>query len=365
MRIERIELSQLSLPLTVPYRVSSRTYEAFTPIVVRVFSEHAEAGFGEAFLTPGYTSETVEGGWAFCAEHARRAVGLDSADLRHLVLADIGRSPGAASAMLSALDVLERDPLLEVATDARVPLLAPVHSTDLAKIADEVEALLADGFRTLKVKVGFEVDVDLRRLERIQTCAAGRATLRLDANRGFSREQGCAFAQRLDPAGIELFEQPCASADWESNAAVARVSRVPVMLDESIYGEPDIDRAATIEGVGFVKLKLKKIGSVSMLARALQRIRQLGMEPVLGDGVSTEIACWMEACVARSTIRNAGEMNGYLKPTRRLFQDALRFEAGAVVLPAGWRARLDDAAVRAHTTRSECFGVVSTAARAR
>ena len=53
-----------------------------------------------------------------------------------------------------------------------------------------------------------------------------------------------------------------------------------------------------------------KLGSLAALARGLERIRELGMEPVLGNGVATEIGCWMEACVARSHIRNAGEMNG-------------------------------------------------------
>ena len=73
--------------------------------------------------------------------------------------------------------------------------------------------------------------------------AAGRAVIRLDANLGFSREDGCRFASFLDPAGIELFEQPCSSADWETNAAVAAVSTVLVMLDESIYGPPPTSSA--------------------------------------------------------------------------------------------------------------------------
>ena len=66
-------------------------------------------------------------------------------------------------------------------------------------------------------------------------------------------------------------------------------------------------------GVGFVKLKLKKLGGISRLIEGLERIRALGMEPVLGDGTATDIGDWLEACVARDTIRNAGEMNGYLK----------------------------------------------------
>jgi L-alanine-DL-glutamate epimerase-like enolase superfamily enzyme len=201
--------------------------------------------------------------------------------------------------------------------------------------------------------VGFDVAADLARVACIQEAAAGRATLRLDANRAFSRVDGCAFASALEPQGIELFEQPCGSADWDSNAAVARVARVPVMLDESIYDIADIERAANLAGVGFVKLKLKKIGGVAMLEQALHRITALGLQPVLGDGVSTEIACWMEACVARTTIRNAGEMNGFLKVKADLFQEPLHFADGAVHLRAGYWPSLDQRAVNDHRIFTE------------
>jgi L-alanine-DL-glutamate epimerase-like enolase superfamily enzyme len=206
------------------------------------------------------------------------------------------------------------------------------------------------------VKVGFGVEADLRRLAAIQEASAGRATLRLDANQAFSQAQGCDFATRLDPTGIELFEQPCDKADWDANGAVAAVSRVPVMLDESIYGLADIDRAATVPGVGFVKLKLKKLGGISRLIEGLQRIRMLGMEPVLGDGTATDIADWLEACVARDTIRNAGEMNGYLKLATPLFTPGLPFADGAVRLPAGYTPVVDRAAMARFTTSSARFG---------
>ena len=127
------------------------------------------------------------------------------------------------------------------------------------------------------------------------------------------------------------------------------------MLDESIYGVADIDRAAAIPGVGYVKLKLKKIGSLDMLVDGLQRIRDLGMQPVLGDGVSIEIGCWMEACVAVRTIANAGEMNGFLKARERLFANPLQFADGAIVLPAGYVPQIDRASLQAHTLRSKKF----------
>jgi len=43
----------------------------------------------------------------------------------------------------------------------------------------------------------------------------------------------------------------------------------------------------------------------------------------------------MEACVARVTIHNAGEFNGFLKPKVSLLAEPLRFAAGELVMPPG------------------------------
>jgi hypothetical protein len=85
------------------------------------------------------------------------------------------------------------------------------------------------------------------------------------------------------------------------------------------------------------------------------------MEPVLGDGLATELGCWMEACVARLTIRNAGEFNGFLKPKVRLFSEPLRVEAGQVILSPGFRPELDRAALLAHEVTNERFAANSSA----
>ena len=116
----------------------------------------------------------------------------------------------------------------------RHTLLAPMAATEPAAIDEEMERWVGQGYTTLKVKVGKDVAADLERVRRIQECARGRVTLRLDANRAFDREQAIAFAAGLDPAGIELFEQPCPTEAWEDNAAVAAASPVPLMLDEPI-----------------------------------------------------------------------------------------------------------------------------------
>ena len=183
--------------------------------------------------------------------------------------------------------------------------------------------------------------------------------MRIDANRGYSEADGRSFASALDPAGVELFEQPCAAEDWNANARVAEVSTVPLMLDEPICEPSDIERAGAIQGVGFCKLKLKRFGGLRRLDEALVQVRKHGMEPVLGDGLSSEINCWMEACVATGRVTNAGEFNGFLKPAVRLFANPLAFAAGRIELPAGYRPEIDRDAVKRHEIACERFAVRS------
>jgi L-alanine-DL-glutamate epimerase-like enolase superfamily enzyme len=355
MPIKTLAIHHVRFPLVTPYKVSLLTMTMFDPFIVEISDGGGRVGWGEVLIIPGYTTESVEGAWALCVALGERIIGLEPEAAHALVAAQLSVSVGAASAVLAALDMLTGHRVLSLSNATQVPLLAPLHASERPGIVDEVAQRLAEGYRTLKVKAGFEWRSDLRRVQWIQEAVAGRATLRLDANQGFTERDGKAFASALDPGGIELFEQPCLADDWAANAAVAAVSTVPVMLDESIYGVSDIDRAAAIPGVGFVKLKLKKIGGIDMLTEALDRIRALGMTPVLGDGVSMEIGCWMEACVAVHGIANAGEMNGFLKVGARLFQNPLECVNGSISMPAGYAPIVDRDMLERHTLRALSF----------
>ena len=114
-------------------------------------------------------------------------------------------------------------------------------------------------------------------------------------------------------------------------------------------------RASTIPNVGFCKLKLKRFGGLDLLREALDAVSGAGIESVLGDGLSSELCCWMEACVARVTIRNAGEFNGFLKPKVRLFAEPLQFTAGELVIPPGFQPTIDPDVLAAHEIECERF----------
>jgi len=360
MRLQEIVLRTVRLPLIRPYVLSYRTFTEFEPIIVEVRDGDGRIGWGEGHISPGSSSETRDGGWIFCREHAAAVIGKDPSEAKAIIARDLAASKVAATALVTAIEMLEDHPLLRVDRDSRLPLLTPFNSSAPGDIEWEVEQRLKDGFRTFKIKVGKSADDDARRVKLIQRAISGRATMRLDANRAYSEVDACRFAMALDPAGIELFEQPCPAEAWEANSRVASVSPVPVMLDEPICELADVKRASAIENVGFCKLKLKRFGGLDLLREALDAVHEREMEAVLGDGLSSELGCWMEACVARVTIRNAGEFNGFLKPSVRLFSEPLRFVAGELVLPSGFNPAIDAHTLAAHETASERF--VSTMA---
>lgn len=337
----RLRVHRLRVPLTTPYRLAFGALDAFDTILVECGDGAGRVGLGEATVLTGYTDETIEDSWRAARELVQALAPLGACERRERVLPLAAQRPFLATAFLTAFEMLDDSPLLRIASDVHVPILALLNASDETALHEEFERLYGAGYRTFKVKVGFDPREDLAHVAQVQAVVAGRAAIRIDANQAYSAADGVAFVRALDPAGIELFEQPCAAGDWQAHLEVARAAEVPMMLDESIYGLADIERAAALRAAAFVKVKLMKLGTLAALAQALERIRALGMKPVLGNGVACDLGCWMEACVAARHVDNAGEMNGFLKARTRLLDEPLEVRGGAIRLRAGYRPRLD------------------------
>ena len=348
--LAQVEAWLLRLPLERPYRLSFGPVAALDTLLVRLTGSDGASGWGEATLLTGYTDETIAGTWEQAgaildalraAAPGRRGLGaaarlermLDELDASHPFLTTAFRTAAEMAAGSPLLDPPPRD-----GAPPRVPILGLLQGDTPRQLAEEVERLLAEGYATLKLKVGFDPVADAAQVAAAQRALAARALLRLDANQGYAGAAARDFVARVDPAGIELFEQPCAAGDWDAQLQVARVAAargLPLMLDESIYSLREIERTAALRAADYVKVKLMKFNSLARLDAAIGRIEALGLKPVLGNGVATELSCWMEACIAARRIRNAGEMNGFLKPRERLFVRPLALRDGAIELPAG------------------------------
>jgi L-alanine-DL-glutamate epimerase-like enolase superfamily enzyme len=342
--LERIELDLLRVPLKTPYKLVFGNVEAFDTMLVTATLADGRSGVGEATILTGYTEETLEQCWQAARTIGSELPGLHQAAVSRHLAPWLGENPFTVTAFATAMEMAAGHAALRPQA-ASVALLAILNETEPDALDVELEQLLQAGYSTIKVKVGWNVQHDLRRVRHIQQAVRGRARIRIDANQGYSKQDGCTFARSLEPAGIELFEQACAAGDWDAALAVKRAAAVPIMLDESIYTMADVEKAAAIGAADIIKLKLMKLGSIDALEQALGRISALGMTAVLGNGVATEIGCWMEACVGAGLSPMAGEMNGFLKQRRGLLTAPLRVERGRMVLEQV--PQIDSAAVAA------------------
>ena len=347
--VRTLHLRRVRVALHTPYRLSYRTFEEFEPFLVEARDADGRRGLGEAHISPGSSKETREGGWDFSTSLLPTLPGLPVAEARAHVLAQAHRSPAAASAIATALEMLGDHVALAPSHAVHHTLVAPMAATTPDAIGLEMERWVGAGYRTLKVKVGKDVAADIERVRTIQTCAAGRVTLRLDANRAFGRSQAIAFAEQLDSTGIELFEQPCPTDAWDDNAAVAAASPVPVMLDEPICSLDDVARAGAIPGVGFCKVKLKRFSGLSRLIEALETIGAHDMGAVLGDGLGADLSGWMEAMAGDGRIFGAGEFNGFQKLNEGLLAEQLPAYGPVVHIPEGFVPDINLASVQRRT----------------
>jgi L-Ala-D/L-Glu epimerase len=359
---EKLAIYRLRVPLYVPYRLAFGLVEFFDTIVAQAIDGEGNVGVGEATILTGYTDETIDDSWSAAKLLGGEIATVDLAKAWSEVRELARRFPFTATAFATAIEMMQKSPLLMVSSRTRVPLLGLLNAKDEPGIVAEFQQLLGKGYGTVKVKIGFDVEKDVRHVQIVQRVVQGRARIRIDANQGFSAEDGVRFVEALDPAGIELFEQPCAAGDWPAHLAVARASPVPMMLDESIYGLDDIDRAAEIAAAAYIKLKLMKFVTLADTVRAIEFIRSRGMTPVFGNGVACDIGCWMEACIAARYIENAGEMNGFLKARAPLLKETLSFEGDAIVLGPGYAPTFDLQGARAYLLDSLVCGTRAAAA---
>lgn len=173
-----------------------------------------------------------------------------------------------------------------VPVNAIVPAVSAQDAAALAR-----QAVLEHGCTTIKVKVAAMGEVladDEARVAAVRHAAdsalaslgGGTASIRLDANGGWSADDAARALGRLAAYGLEYVEQPCASV--EETLALRRGLDLPIALDESVrFGDPRAFEAADI-----VILKAAPLGGV---AAALSLARSWGGPVVVSGSLDSAV----------------------------------------------------------------------------
>jgi L-Ala-D/L-Glu epimerase len=318
VRLETLTATPLSVPLWAPFVIASGRIDVTRAVLVEVTLRDVTTGkiatgLGEAAALPPVTAEDqpdvlqtfdalalvgeelpLDAAFAAVTERlnelfAERSVarcGFETA-----LLDAVGRLVGVPLRVLLGGESARE--MRSLVTDITLPIAEP------ARMAFGARAWWDKGFRAFKVKVGQDRDRDLRALEAIHR-AAPEATLRLDANGGFSARDAIAVLHGIEKLGVvvECYEQPCAEGDLDAMREVADAVAPPVLADESVRSLDDLRRVQGLRAADGVNLKLAKSGG-PLAAFAIGRAaRAAGMPIMCGGMVETRLGMSAAAHVA-------------------------------------------------------------------
>jgi o-succinylbenzoate synthase len=334
--IKGVTAYRVRLPLSRPYHLSFGSLEAYDSLFVRIQGDDGEEGFGEVTDCPGYFVQGISDAWDFVCAYGPGLLGKYPQEALEGIMGREHHLSFAATPLLTALETLISTSNEQTTDSERIPLLGIVQGETPTDMIADAQKLQENGYRTLKMKVGFSVREDLDRVGQLQAHIKPGVQVRLDANQGYDYSQALQFLEGLDPEGIELLEQPLDPGAWDDMIRLAEVSQVTLMLDEAINTEEDLDRTLETGCAKAVKFKLMKCGSMTRLEEMIKKASDAQLKVILGNGVATDMGCLHEAQVAARlglTI-HAGEMNGFLKGTEQFLQPPLRVDKGELVLPS-------------------------------
>lgn len=309
MRIDRIDLYRVAMPLLTPWRTAYGEDAVVESVLVKMHSGDL-VGWGEAspLATPTYSPEWAAGVFTVARNWlAPRVVGqhlASGAQLQELLAPIKGNYFAKGGLDLAWWDLHARkqgQPLYRVLGGQQS---AVTVGADFG-VLDSTDALLKHigeavnkGFPRVKVK--FRPGWDLPMLRAVRR-AFPDIVLHIDCNSAYRLEHAPLFAA-LEEFRLAMIEQPLAHDDLLDHAALQKQLRTPICLDESITS---LDRARQALAVGACRSINVKPGRVGGLTNALaihDLCRQQGVPCWVGGML--ESAVGVAHCVALATLPN-------------------------------------------------------------
>lgn len=197
-----------------------------------------------------------------------------------------------------------------------------------AMAVEAVDMCAKYGFRTLKVKGGQGVEVDLRALAEIQAAVGGGVELYVDANSAYAREEALEYVQALASAGVTVAEDPCALRPDRHFEELQRASPIPILVDRNCASSEDA--ALYLErGAKALSTKPGRVGLAQ--TRAIAALAGL-------RGAKTAVGIYAES--ALGTLVNlqqpgsmAAEQTFFLAMTQQVSRLVPEIRGGKVELP--------------------------------
>lgn len=324
----------LDLHTAQPFGIARWTHSVY-PRTVVTFTHGGVVGRGEAAPNAFYgeTRGTVEAVLPLLAEAL-----IDPWDWAGLHAGLSARMPHDHPSVKCALEMAALEwcaasvglPVWKLLGLSPTPLPRSSFTVSLAEPPDmrrQAREAVGGGHTVLKVKLGTPRDTAI--LEALRE-EVPDVTLRVDANAAWTRPQAKRMLGVLDAAQVELVEQPLAAEDLEGHAELRRLSRVPIVADESLHHVRDV--LALADAFDGVNLKLAKLGGPLQALAALRLARAHGMGVMIGCMIESSLG--IAAAAHLAGLCDWADLDGALLLADDPFA-GLEWTAGELARPAG------------------------------
>lgn len=291
MKITKINVTEVQIPLKEPFRISLGVITSSLEALVEIETDEGLVGYGEG--APGIliTGENLEGTKKAIEIFAKNLIGLDPLDIEKIYWS-MDRAAAHAPCGKTAIDIACHDLIGKILNKPLYKVLGGLNNTidtdmtvgihEPEVMAEKAKNHVKNGFDTIKTKVGTSEAEDIERVRAIRRAVGDDVKIRIDANQAWSAKEAIRMLDKLSEFSIELVEQPVKYYDIEGLEYVTKNSRIPVMADESVFTAKDAMRIAERRAADFVNIKLMKCGGIREAIKINAVCEAAGIECMLG-----------------------------------------------------------------------------------
>lgn len=129
-----------------------------------------------------------------------------------------------------------------------IPINGLIWMGDEGFMSEQIEQKLAEGFSTIKMKIGaIDFATEYKLLSRIRKrYNSNELTLRVDANGAFLFDESIPVLEQLAELEIHSIEQPISAGQFEKMAQLCYSSPIAIALDEELIGVSDATKKSTL-----------------------------------------------------------------------------------------------------------------------
>jgi O-succinylbenzoate synthase len=309
MRIDRIDLYHVAMPLKSPWRTAYGEDAAIEGVFCRLTSGSLD-GWSESvpLAAPCYSPEWAGGVFAICRDWFGPALlGQDIASGGELQrrLAPFKANWFAKAAFDNAWWSLEAkrtgQPIAKLLGGERTMVSVGADFSVMDSIDELLTAVgeaVEEKYRRIKLKFrpGWDRDMLTAVREKYPD-----VTTHIDCNGGYKLNELPLF-QWIDSLGLSMIEQPLRHDDLVDHAALQKSLKTPICLDESICSLDHIRTALKLGACKYLNIKPCRVGGLT-IARQIHDLCQAARIPCWVGGM-LESATGAGHCLALATLNN-------------------------------------------------------------